>query len=334
MTVSRVLSGSPKVSERTRTRVETVIRELGYFGNSAARQLVSGRPETLAIVTSDTLPYGYAQTISGVAQRARKAGMSSLICVLDRDDDDPVEQAVASVASHQPAGVVVIDYDALAHSVIPRIPEYLPVIDVGPPQSGESSGRPYVALDEYGGAYEVARHLIELGHTSIFVVAQPNNDPPERRSIGVFDALRDARLPIYPLVRCGSWEPSSGYRACKQLLEEYGELVTALVCPNDELALGAIRAIRDAGLSVPGDVSVTGFDGIPLAGVMTPTLTTLRQDFTTAGRTAVELLLRLLDRSGMASTPPEPITIASEFIRGESTAAPHPHRGLVRAAGA
>ncbi|MCZ0856749.1 LacI family DNA-binding transcriptional regulator [Actinomyces israelii] len=329
VTVSRVLSRSQKVSDKTRARVEAVMRELGYFGNSAARQLVSGRPETLAIITSETLPYGYAQTISGAEQRARRAGMSSLICVLDRDDEKAVEHAVASTASHQPAGVVVVDYDALAHSAISRIPDYLPVVDVGPPQSGESSGKPYVAIDEYGGAYEVTKHLVELGHTSVFVVAQPNNAPPERRSVGALDALRDARLPLYPIVRCESWEPRSGYRACRRLLEEYGELVTAVVCPNDELALGAVRAVHEAGLSVPEDVSVTGFDGIPLADVVTPTLTTLRQDFTAAGRAAVELLLDLPDRAGAA---PSPVVIASELIRGESTTVPHPRRGLVRAA--
>ena len=302
VTVSRVLSRSQKVSDRTRARVEAVMRELGYFGNSAARQLVSGRPETLAIITSETLPYGYAQTISGAEQRARRAGMSSLICVLDRDDEKAVEHAVASTASHQPAGVVVVDYDVLAHSAISRIPDYLPVVDVGPPQSGESSGKPYVAIDEYGGAYEVTKHLVEL---------------------------RDARLPLYPIVRCESWEPRSGYRACRRLLEEYGELVTAVVCPNDELALGAVRAVHEAGLSVPEDVSVTGFDGILLADVVTPTLTTLRQDFTAAGRAAVELLLDLPDRAGAA---PSPVVIASELIRGESTTVPHPRRGLVRAA--
>ena len=102
-----------------------------------------------------------------------------------------------------------------------------------------------------------------------------------------------------------------------------------MVCPNDELALGAVRAVHEAGLSVPEDVSVTGFDGIPLADVMTPTLTTLRQDFTAAGRAAVELLLDLPDRAGAA---PSPVVIASEFIRGESTTVPHPRRGLVRAA--
>nr|WP_250649011.1 MULTISPECIES: LacI family DNA-binding transcriptional regulator [unclassified Actinomyces] len=328
VTVSRVLAGSDQVSEATTRKVRRAIDALGYYGNSVARQLVSGRPETLGIVTTDTITYGYAQTISGVERQARDAGMSSLICVLDLGDHERADDAVRSMLGHPLAGVVIIDFDADAHRVIGMLPTYMPVVAIGEPHTVSSSERPYVAFDEYEGARALVNRLIELGHTSVFIIAQPNNDPPERRSVGALDALRDACLPTYPVSRCQEWSPEEGRRLCTHILERYGEAVTAVVCPNDEIAVGAMRAVADAGLRVPEDVSVTGFDGVPIGAQLSPSLTTVRQDFVLAGRQAVDLLLGHHDA---ADGGPPHAEIHPEVIERESIAPPNPARGLRRA---
>lgn len=310
-------------------KVNEAIRELGYYGNSVARQLVSGRPETLGIVTTDTSSYGYAETISGIEREARARGMGVLMCVLDRDDHEAAQSAVSWMLGHPLAGVVVVDFDADAHRVVGLLPGYLPVVVLGQPHIAAASGRPYVALDEYPSAYEITKRLVDMGHTSVFVIAQPNNDPPERRSVGALDALKDAHLPVYPLIRCQSWHPNEGYRVCQELLAEYGDLVTAVVCPNDETAVGAMRAIIEAGLRVPEDVSVTGFDGIPLGEFLHPSVSTVRQEFFDCGRQAVNLLL---DQDSASGAAPAHVDMQATVVMRESVAPPHPERGLRRPA--
>ncbi len=332
-TVSRVLEDSPKVAARTRDRVQDAMRAIGYYGNSQASQLVSGRAQTVGIITSNTVAYGYARTISGIENEARQVGMAALITVIESSSDRDVAAAVAAVASHVLSGVVVVDFDAAAHATIPLIPSYLPVVSATSPSYGPDTGRPYVAYDDHLGAKESVEHLIALGHTGIFVMAQPNNDPPERRSVGAVDALTDALLPHYPIVRCESWEPSSGYDACAQILDTYGDRVTAIVCPNDELALGAIRAIHDRGLRVPEDISITGFDDIPVAQYLSPSMTTVHQSFMELGRRSFRLLMDVVTAAeqGDAGQPDPQIDLAQSLdpflVVRESTAAPNPRRG-------
>lgn len=296
VTVSRVIEGSAKVADSTRERVHAAMERIGYFGNAAASHLVSGRASTIGIVTSNTADFGYAATIHGIEKGAREVGMSVLICVIEGDDEASIRKVVSTVASQALGGVVVVDYDAGAQAALPALPAYLPVVSATTQSSGSGVDRPYSLIDEYEGATLAAQHLIELGHRSIFILAPHDSRPSERRSLGILDALSAARLPHYPIIRCADWQPSSGYDATKRLLDDYGDQVTAIACANDEVALGAIRAILDRGLRVPEDVSVMGFDDHPLAAFASPPLTTIRQDFEKVGAQAFSLLASLIDR--------------------------------------
>ncbi|HEY0188238.1 MAG TPA: LacI family DNA-binding transcriptional regulator [Cellulomonas sp.] len=324
VTVSRVIEGSAKVAGATRTRVLAAMDEIGYFGNAAATHLVSGRAGTIAVVTTTTSDYGYATTIAGVEQRARQHGMAVLIAVIEGEGPDAIRSTVRTVASHAVAGVVVLDFDPPAHAVIPALPAYLPAVSTKGPDVGEVLTRPSVAIDEYQGAIGAAEHLIALGHRTVFVLAPPHEETRERRSEGVQDALTAARLPQYPIVRCVDWKPRSGYDGTLELLDRYGDAVTALACANDEIAFGAIRAIYDRGLSVPGDISVVGFDDDPTAEYTRPALTTVRQDFLALGSSAFDLLHTLLDGGRPAQNERHLPTL----VVRESTAPPNPHRGL------
>ncbi|MFV0253384.1 MAG: LacI family DNA-binding transcriptional regulator [Beutenbergiaceae bacterium] len=325
VTVSRVLEGSDKVALQTRERVTAAMQRLGYFGNAAATQLVSGRTPTIGVVTSNITDYGYASTMRGIEGRARQRDMSMLISVIEDTSDTDIRQAVGTVASRAVAGVIVIDYDDAAHAVIPHMPPYLPVVTTTRPNAGHLDVvRPHVFIDEYNGAVAATEYLIELGHRSIFVIAPPKKEPVERRSDGITDALTAARLPHFPVVRCPTWRPESGYAAAQELLDSYGEVVTAIACGNDELALGAMRAIAERGLRVPDDISIVGFDDNPLAAYCNPGLTTVAQDFTALGFAAFDLLAEVISGNDVVDPPP----LATELIVRESTAPPHPERGL------
>jgi len=322
VTVSRVVEGSDKVAASTRERVLAAMDRIGYFGNAAASSLVSGRATTIGVIASNTADFGYATTIRGIEQAARDTDMSVLISVIEGEDPASVRRAVSTVASHALAGVVVIDFDAAAHAVLPALPAYLPVVSTTQPGL-DASGRPHVYIDEFEGALTAATHLIELGHRSILVLAPPDRRPQRRRPLGVETALTRAHLPHYPVVLCADWQPRSGYAGAVELLDAYGDQVTAIACGNDEIALGAIRAIRDRGLRVPEDVSVVGFDDHPVSAYSSPALTTMHQDFETLGRLAFDQLDALI--AGREAPAAQSLTAA--LVVRETTAAPNPERG-------
>lgn len=323
VTVSRVVDGSSKVAAKTRERVAAAMEALGYFGNAAATQLVSGRTQTIAVVTSNIAEFGYASTIRGIEQSARRHEMALLIAVIEGSAPEDIRQTVATVASHALAGVVVIDYDETARSVVPAMPLYLPVVSTTKPKGESRANGTHVYIDDHDGAVIAAEHLIGLGHRSIFVIAPPDYEPMERRSLGTQDALNRARLPSYPVVRATSWRPEAGYEAGQALIENYGDRVTAVACGNDEIALGAIRAFGERGLRVPEDVSVMGFDDSPIAAYSMPALTTMAQDFTSLGSAAFESLRALL----AGGEPATPEALRPTLVVRESTAPPNPDRG-------
>jgi DNA-binding LacI/PurR family transcriptional regulator len=318
VTVSRVVEGSAKVAEKTRERVLEAMDRIGYFGNTAASQLVSGRASTIGIVTSNTADYGYASTIHGIEQRARELDMALLISVIEGPDSSSVRKAVRTVASHALGGVVVLDFDEGAHAALPAIPSYLPAVSVTGQPEAAVDNRPVVSIDEYEGGALAARHLIELGHRSVFILAPHDTRPAERRSLGILDTLTEARLPHYPVIRCADWKPRSGYDGANELLDNYADQVTAIACANDEVALGVIRAILDRGLRVPEDVSVVGFDDHPLAAFASPPLTTVHQDFEKLGVLSFTLLDALIAGRELPGERSVPLNL---IVRG-STAAP------------
>lgn len=324
ITVSRVVEGSEKVAQATRDKVHAAMESIGYYGNAAARNLVSGRGGAIGIVTSNTADFGYASAIHGIEESARELDMPVLISVIEGVDAASVTKSVRTVASHALGGVIVVDFDESAHSVLPALPAYLPVVSATSPAEGSGVERPYVWMDEYDAGQLAADHLIGLGHRSIFILAPFYTSPTERRSLGILDALTEARLPHYPVVRCADWKPQSGYEGATRLLEDYGDQVTAIACANDEVALGAIRAILDKGLRVPEDVSVIGCDDQPLAAFSSPPLTTVHQDFEELGRLSFDLLDALITGREL----PGARVVHPFLVARASTAAPNPQRGL------
>lgn len=323
-TVVRVLAKSSQVRDSTKNRVEGAMKELGYYGNSVASQLVSGRPKSVAIVTANTFLYGFANVLHGIEAAARQEGMSSLLTVIDSLAPESVSRAVETVASQAVAGVVVLDFDILARSFFPHLPSYLPTVVVGESGFLEDIQRvPKVISDEYGSIYKAAKHLIDLGHKTIFVIGQPNSAGDEIRSSAVLDALSGAALPAYPVIRAESWLPAETYRITKKILQQYGDRVTAIACPNDEHAIASIRAISEVGLRVPDDISVFGHDDMPLSSLSKPSLTTVKQDFEKLGNASMKLLMGVVNGGEV-----DDISISTHLVLRESTGPVNPRRGI------
>lgn len=312
-TVSRVVNDHPAVAEETRQRILSAIQELGYHPNSAARTLRTGRGSTIAVFASNTSLYGYAGIAEGVEEAARQAGLGVSITVLKADHPADIERIARQALTQPLAGVISLTHDAAGRAALDLVPDGVPAVGVGGSRAGS---RPRALLDERAGAAEATRFLLDLGHRTVHHVRVPNEGGPGERSTGWAEALRAAHRRVPTAVQA-TWEARSGYEAGIALAERKG--VTAVLCGNDELAIGVVRGLFDRGRRVPDDVSVVGFDDQPFAEFVRPALTTVRQRFPDLGRTAVGLLLaQAEDRTSDAVTS----VAGTELVVRESTAPP------------
>jgi len=287
MTVSRVLNERPGVGDDTRARVLAVAAALGYRPNKLAQALVTGRSQVLAVVSFDTAHYGPAATVFGVEQAARKAGYAVQINTLRSDDPLPARDVVEALLSQAVAGLILAAPHEWTAQALRHLPTDLPV--VGLDVDVKQEGAPVVGLTQTTGARQATEHLLALGHDTVWHVAGPADSPSARaRERAWRKALVAAgRTPPRPLR--GDWSAGSGYDQGRRLAALAD--VTAVFAANDQMALGVLRALREAGRDVPGDVSLVGYDDIPEAEYVWPPLTTVRQDFGEAGRRALELLV-------------------------------------------
>jgi DNA-binding LacI/PurR family transcriptional regulator len=319
-TVSRVVNGHPNVAPSTRERVQQAITELGYRPNAAARALVTGSTRTLGLVTSHINQYGPAQTLLGLEKAARAAGYSLSVAVLDEDSESAMREAVDRFVSQSVDAVIALSTYGQAVAALRRFESPVPLIAV---QVGRASSRPTVWVDqEFGGAL-ATRHLLDLGHRTVHHVTGPTDSMEARgRLLGWRSELLAAGAPVPPVV-CGDWWPQSGHDAGRELVARMrggdGPEVTAVFVANDQMALGLLNALQEAGLSVPGDVSVVGFDDVPEAGFFTPPLTTVRQDFAELGRRGVQLVLARL-RGQTAEVDP----VLPQLLVRSTTRSVHP----------
>ena len=319
-TVSRVLTGAARVSPAKRELVEAAIAELNFRPSAAARVLASRRSQAIAIIAGDTSRYGYAETIRGVEVAARAEGYTVMITVVETPDDEEVDRAISATLTQAIAGVVVLKFDPPGVAVLKRLPADLPVVAL----SGvREVGAPQAVLDEARAAEELTTFLLGLGHETVHHVRVPPSRREDGRTTGWRRALRKAGAPIPPLYDA-SWEPRTGIEIGTRLAGD--PAVTAVFCGNDEIAMGVIRGISDAGPRVPDDISVAGFDNHPLAEMWSPPLTTVEQDFAGLGTRGFQLLLHVInatsDRLYSSERP--------RLILRASTAAPNPHRGEIR----
>jgi DNA-binding LacI/PurR family transcriptional regulator len=314
-TVSRVLNGHPNVSPQTRAGVLAAIRDLGYRRNAAARTLVTGKTNALGVISFDTTLYGPASMLYGI-ERAAHPEYSVAIASLPAFDQKSLTDAVEWFLGQAVEGIIVIAPQISAVQALAGLAGDVPLVAVG---CGTSAPLPSVAIDNLAGAAKATRHLLDLGHRTVHHIAGPSNwlDAQERVE-GWRDTLRTAGIAEPEMMR-GDWSARSGYEIGHRIAAM--PEATAVLCANDPMALGLIRALAERGRQVPQDVSVVGFDDIPEAAYFLPPLTTVRQDFGTLGRRA---LLLLMDRIAGEHQVDSVLPIAPELVVRASAAPASP----------
>jgi DNA-binding LacI/PurR family transcriptional regulator len=321
-TVSRVVNGSQRVKGDTRARVLQVIAELGYRPNRLARALAGGTVRSVTVLTSDTTLHGAALALRGIEEAARAGDFVVSVSVLDERSRLTQDDVIGRLA-RPGEPVLVIAFNAAGERAWRVLPAEFPAAAlVERPQQEQAGGRPEAWLDDRAAAAQATRYLLGLGHRTVHYLSIPSSTARVgQRAMGWRDALVGANRAV-PEPLEGGWSPRSGYLAARSVVAD--PQVTALLCGNDDLALGVLRAAREAGRDVPADLSVVGFDDASYAAYTHPTLTTVRLDFEGLGRGAFGMLHRLLDPD---NAPALPVWAEPELIVRESTG-PAPSRSI------
>src|SRR5690606_29136073 len=271
-TVSRVLNTPDLVREETRARVEDAIRALGYRRNRTARALRTQRSGLVGVVNPGEARFGPAHTTMAIEEAARQAGYATTMAVVRDADPATVDGVLEFFLDHRVDGIIVIAPVTAVAAAADRLVGELPVVLVAAGLR-PTRRRHVVGVDQEPGARLATRHLVGLGHRRIAHVSGPHDWFDARARIdGWRHELECAGLRVPPLIT-GGWDAEDGYRVARGLVAA-GDVPEAIFAANDLLALGIIRALEEAGLRVPDDVSVVGVDGAERAGLFSPPLTT------------------------------------------------------------
>ncbi|WP_121252830.1 LacI family DNA-binding transcriptional regulator [Nocardioides ferulae] len=312
-TVSRVLNGSPLVKQETRERVLAAIEQLGYRRNNAARTLVTNRSGRIGMISAHLALHGPSMIAVSVQEAGHAAGYElALVGVsdfstravnsaVDRLLDEAVEALVVAVAHR----------DAIDRARSLHLP--VPVVLV----QGVASGEPLAAgIDQVLGAQLATEHLLDLGHRHVAHVTGPVDWVEAWQRREGWQRAHELRGLLPGPELTGDWSAADGYAAGQRIADD--PAVTAVFVANDTMALGLLHALHERGVDVPGQVSVVGFDDVPEAVYLWPSLTTVSQQFSVLGRTAVDLTVRAL----AGEVEPSADLIAPQLVVRSSTAAP------------
>lgn len=313
-TVSRVANGSLAVKESTRRRVLDAMESLGYSPNTAARALRSGSFETIGVIAHRLARTGESRTVEGVVSAAHRRGHTITLLDLESTAHEDVTAAAMRLSHQAIDGLIIIRAETADASQV-SLPASLPVVVA---DAGFGGGLPMVGADHAAGARLAVEHLLDLGHRTVHHVAGPvDSIPGQARERAWREVLRERGMaPPEPLR--GDWTSASG-EVAGDVIADMPE-VTAVFVANDEMAAGLMLSLARHGRRVPEDVSVVGFDDIPLAGYLATPLTTVRQPFSEIGALLVE---RLLDRiEGGAGDAAQADLVPCVLVERESTAAP------------
>ncbi|MCD5348058.1 LacI family DNA-binding transcriptional regulator [Agromyces sp. H3Y2-19a] len=311
-TVSRVANGQNNVRPSTRDRVLASMRELGYRPNSAARNLKSGRFRSIGFVTFNLATLGNERTLDAVTVASESAGYTTTLLSIADPTQLDVAGAFGRLEEQAVDGIILVMSAEVGPLDEWTITAGLPVVIVD-----SDAELPYtiVDTDQEQGARLALDHLLGLGHRRIVHVSGPQNSySATRRADAYRRVLEKAALPV-PEVLVGDWSAASGLAHGRALIES-GEVPTAIFAGNDQMALGVLHALHEAGLRVPDDVSVVGFDDSDEALAFWPALTTVHQNFDDVGRKATESLLALIDGGAVER---QKILIPTRLVVRDST---------------
>jgi LacI family repressor for deo operon, udp, cdd, tsx, nupC, and nupG len=319
-TVSRVLSQPDRVAAPTRERVLEVVEALGYRPNVAARSLRTLRAAKILLTVPDISNPFFASVIHGAEAAARDAGYA--VVVGDTRHDPEVEEQYADMLLRREVDGLIFLGHRLPASLAPLVGSAHAVAPiVNGCEFSADLQVPSVHIDNAAASSDAMEHLIGLGHRRIGIITGPPVSPISRdRLTGAMAMAARHGLEDTLEVRVGDYSAQSAFDHTRSLVERD---VTAIFCFSDEMAVGALSALGAAGLSCPDQVSVIGFDDLPLARFFQPAMTTIAQPKELIGRRTVELLVDILRG---VEQPLRQLTLAHELIVRGSTAAARPPR--------
>lgn len=290
-TVSRVFNDSGPVNEDTRQRIIDAARRLRYIPNGAARSLITSKTQTLGVLLPDLYGEFFSEVIRGIDHTARQH-LFHLLLSSSHNDRDEIQAALRAMQGRVD-GLIIMYPDLDAAALRDNLSDGLPVVLL----NCHIDGDPFdaIVIDNYGGAYAMTRHLIEHGHRHVALITggRENYDAAERVR-GYRAALRDGGVAwSEELETEGAFTEVSGYEATRRILDRTPR-PTAIFASNDSMAIGALSALREAGLRVPDDVAVVGFDDIPIAGYVSPRLSSMHVPISELGARAMERLIEAI----------------------------------------
>jgi len=297
--VSRALNGHSNVTEQTRRRILRVAKELRYVPHGAARSLITRRTQTIGALLPDLHGEFFSELIRGIDLAARARGLHLLVSSSHGD----AHEAAAAMRAMQGRvdGLLVMSPHVDASSLRDNLPDGLPLVLLNTP----IRGRLYSTLniDNFGGAFAMVRHLVECGHRRIALIAGPERNFDAAERLRGYRSAMEKFAPKMPvLVLPGDFTEESGYRAGRKLLD-LKQRPQAVFAANDIMAAGCLSALKEAGVRVPQDIALAGFDDIPIAHFVTPPLTTVRVRIAELGARALDRLASIIEVPGSDSNP-------------------------------
>ncbi|HET6586357.1 MAG TPA: LacI family DNA-binding transcriptional regulator [Oleiagrimonas sp.] len=304
--VSRALNGHDNVTRDTYERIMQAARQLHYMPNGAARSLITRRTQTIGAVLPDLHGAFFSELIRGIDLAARARGLHLLVS----SSHDNADEAAATLRAMRGRvdGLLLMTPHANAGFLSVNLPPALPTVLMNA-GSGDGS-HAWLTVDNHGGAHAMTRHLMDSGYRRIAFIRGPDNNlDAQERLRGYREALGDLAAECEPYCMPGDFLESSGYRAARALLGMTPR-PQAVFAANDMMALGCLSAFNEAGVKVPADIALAGFDDIPMARFMTPSLSTVRVRIAEFGERA---LARLVD----AIEHPDDVHAAEEVMPTE-----------------
>lgn len=300
-TVSRVVNNYPHIRPEVRERVQKIITQTGFQPNMIARSLASDRSGIIGLVIPNSPrmvfadPY-FASLIQGITQATNRSNLTLSLFLFHSKEEET--RTIQSILTTGLLDGVIITADRKEDSFVPKFAERgLPFVLIGRPESHMEMN--YVDTDNVAGGYLATEHLLKLGHRRIATIGSDQNTAGDDRCTGYRKALENYQIELDPrLIAFGDFSVESGYNAMKKLLQEKPD---AVFVASDTMALGALRAIRDAKLRVPDDIALVGFDDLPPALQADPPLTTIRHPIEQSGKLAVEMLSTILNEKDAPS---------------------------------
>ena len=298
-TVSRVFNETAPVDDETRARVLSAAESLRYVPNAAARSLITSRTATVGVLLPDLHGALHAEVLRGLDRAARRRGFALLVATAQ--DDAHSALAALRAMRGRVDGVMLMLPGADTRALLGELPSEQAVVLLSAPD--DADGAAVVTIDESGGAAAMVRHLVRHGHRRIALLGGPARDlPTHARSLGYRQALADAGIAADAALEIAAeTSEDGGYDAVQRLLA-LEPRPTAIFAVSDAMAVGALAALREAGLVVPDDIAVSGFGDQPVARYVTPALSTVKVPAFELGRLAIDRMLLAVARGGRADT--------------------------------